>query len=141
MFEKIRFCNTMFSQFFVALASQNGSKIQIFSNFFEKFDLVKTLTKHWLCAEKSRFRLLKIVKKSIQQRARQGHREKPPKNRFLLPFGPPKTSQNRTKTSLGREQMGARTKLVSRRYGTRAQVVGNQRDPAFVKRPKGYAYD
>ena len=125
MFEKIRFRNTMFSRFFVALASQNGSKIQVFLTFFEKFDLVKILTKHWLCAEKSRFRLLKIVKKSIQQRARQGHREKPPKNRFLLPFGFPKTSQNLAKTSLGREQMGSRTKLVSRRYATRAEVVAN----------------
>ena len=77
----------------------------------------------------------------IQQRARQGHRKKPPKNRFLLPFVVPKTSQNLAKTSLGREQMGSRTKLVSRRYGTRAQVVGNQRDPGFVGYPNGYAYD
>ena len=115
----------MFSQFFVALASQNGSKIQIFSNFFEKFDLVKTLTKHWLCAEKSRFRLLKIVKKSIQQRARQGHREKPPKNRFLLPFGLPKTSQNLAKTSLGRKHMGSQTEFVSRRYAPRAETVAS----------------
>ena len=115
----------MFSQFFVALASQNGSQIRFFTSFFENVDLVKILTKHWLCAEKSRFRLLKIARKSIQQRARQGHREKPPKNRFLLPFGPPKTSQNLSKIGLGREQMGSRTKLVPRRYGTRARVVEN----------------
>ena len=141
MFKKIRFRNTMFSQFFVALASQNGSKIQTFLTLFENFDFVKILTKHWLCAEKSRFRLLKIVKKSIQQRARQGHREKPPKNRFLLPFGLPKTSQNLAKTSLGREHMGSRTKLVSRRHANRAKIVGSQRASAFVKRLKGNAYD
>ena len=141
MFEKIIFFNTRFSRFFFALASQNGSEIQIFSSFSENVDLVKILTKHWLCAEKSRCGLSKITKKSIQPRARQRHREKPPKNQFLLPFGFPKTSQNLSKIRLGREQMGSRTKLVSRRYGNRAQIVGSQRNPAFVKRLNGYAYD
>ena len=51
----------MFSRFFVALASQNGPQIQIFSSFSENLDLVKILTKHWLCAEKSRFGLEKII--------------------------------------------------------------------------------
>ena len=55
MFEKIIFFNTMFSQFFVALASPNGSQICFSTSFFENVDLVKILTKHWLCAEKSRF--------------------------------------------------------------------------------------
>ena len=82
MFEKIIFFNTMLSRFFVALASQNGPRIQIFSSFSENLDLVKILTKHWLCAEKSRFGLEKIIKKTIQQRARRKHREKPPKYRF-----------------------------------------------------------
>ena len=141
MFEKIIFINITFSRFFVALASQNRSNIQIFSSYSENLDSVKILTKHWLCAEKSRFRLLKIVKKSIQQRARQGHREKPPKNRFLLPFGPPKTSQNLAKTSLGREQTGSRTELVLRSHAPRAEIVAKQRGAAFVKRLKGYAYD
>ena len=72
----------MFSQFFVALASQNESQIRVFTNFFENVDLVKILTKHWLCAEKSRCGLSKITKKSIQQRARRRHREKPPKDGF-----------------------------------------------------------
>ena len=82
MFEKIIFFNIMFSRLFVALASQNISKIQIFSSFSENLDLVKILTKHWLCAEKSRFGLEKIILKTFQQRARRKHREKPPKYRF-----------------------------------------------------------
>ena len=83
----------------------------------------------------------KIDKKSIQQRARQGHREKLPKNSFLPPFGLPKTSQNLAKTSLGREQMGSRTKLVSRSHGNRAEVVAKQRAMQLLDCENGFAYD
>ena len=93
----------MFSQFFVALASQNGSQIRFFESFFENVDLLKILTKHWLCAEKSRFGLKKIIKEPIQQRAQRRHREKPPRYGFLPPFGPPKTSPKPSKTQLRRE--------------------------------------
>ena len=105
MFEKIIIFNTMFSRFFVALASQNGPQIQIFSSFSENLDLVKILTKQWLCAEKSRFGLEKITKNSIRQRALRKSRERLPKNRFELPFGPPNTSPKPSKIDAGREGM------------------------------------
>ena len=141
MFEKIIFFNIMFSRFFIALASQNGSKIQNFFKLFRKPRLGENPYKTLVVRRKIKIRTLKNQQTSIQQRARQRHREKHPKKRCLLPFGLPKTSQNLSKIGLGREQMGSRTKLVSRRYGNRAQVVEKQRGPAFVKRPKGYAYD
>ena len=53
-----------------------------FFSFFEKFDFGKILTKRWLCAEKSKFRLLTIAKKSIQQRAWRRHRKRLPENRL-----------------------------------------------------------
>ena len=59
MFERMIFFNATFSKFFVALASQNGSQMCFFTSFFENVGLVKIRTKHWLCAEKSRFRHLK----------------------------------------------------------------------------------
>ena len=103
MFERMIFFNAMFSQFFVALASQNGSQIRFFTSFFENVDLVKILTKHWLCAEKSRFGLRKIIKEPIQQRAQRRHREKPPRYGFLLPFGAPIPSPKPSKIQLGHE--------------------------------------
>ena len=82
MFERIIFFYTTFSRFVVALASQDGFQIRFFNSFFENVGLVKIRTKHWLCAEISRFVLKKITGKSIQQRAQRRYREKRLKYRF-----------------------------------------------------------
>ena len=103
MFERMIFFNAAFSQFFVALASQNGFQTRFLTSFFENVDVAKILTKHWLCAEKSRFGLKKIIKETIQQRAQRRHREKLPRYVFLPPFGPPKASPKPSKTQLRRE--------------------------------------
>ena len=62
-------------------------------------------------------------------------------SQFWRPFSLRKASQNCLKIEPGRKKIGSQTTCVSRRYVTRARVVGSQRASAFVKRPKGYAYD
>ena len=89
----------------------------------------------------SGFEPLKNDPKSMQKRIRKKYRKKLPKNRRWPPFWPPKTSENRSQIPKNRSAKRRGTKPVSRRYGTRAQIVGSQRGPAFVNRPKGYAYD
>ena len=47
------------------------------------------------------------------------------------------TFQNRSKIDQGREKTEVWTKLVSRRYANRAELVASQRASAFVERPTG----
>ena len=55
MLKKHMFFNTIFSRFFSVWTSKTTPKSSIFSIFFENVDFAKILTKHWLCAQKSRF--------------------------------------------------------------------------------------
>ena len=83
----------------------------------------------------------KIHAKSMPKRDRKKHRKKTSQNRFWRQFWLPKASKNPPQNLQNRSAKPRRAKLVSRRYANRAEVVGKQRDPAFVKRPYGYAYD
>ena len=141
MFEKITFCNTMLSRFFAVLASLNGSQIKFFPNFFGNITLAKSL-QNTGCAQKNQSSDFKKSQKNRFNNALgEGIAKNFPNIDFNFHLDLSKPSPCPSKVDSGREQMGSRTHLVSRRYGPRARVVASQRDPAFVKRPKGYAYD
>ena len=54
----------IFSRFFVVLAAKSHPKSSLLENVFKNVDFLKILTKHWLCAQKSRFELKKNQKNS-----------------------------------------------------------------------------
>ena len=54
----------------------------------------------------------------MPKRTRKKHRKKPPKNRFLPPFGPPKTHPNRIKIAKKRPRGPLEKKLEKMSYGT-----------------------
>ena len=68
MSKKHMIFKTIFSRFFFVLASENDSKIDVFSLFFQKRRFCENALKHWLCAQKSRFELEKNKKKSPKNR-------------------------------------------------------------------------
>ena len=86
--------NTIFSRFFIVLASENVSKIEVFSHFFRRRRLFenqqKPLKKTIIFIDFSGSAPPKIHPTSIPKRARKKHRKTFPKNRFWLPFWPPK---------------------------------------------------
>ena len=98
MFEKIIFFSIMFSHFFVALASQNGSQIRFFTSFFENVDLVKILTKHWLCAENQGSDFKKSTKNQFNNALGEGIAKNLPKP----PQVPPKSTRGANTWSLER---------------------------------------
>ena len=84
---------------------KSTSKSIFFSIIFESFDFAKILTKHWLCAQKSRFELKKKQEKLPKNRSRNAFEKSIAKNcqkidlrvHFGLPT-PPKIVANRPGT-------------------------------------------
>ena len=79
--------NTIFYRFLVVLTVQNEPRIQLFSIFFEHVDLVKILTKHWLCARKSRFGLEKKEEKIAKHRFQHALEKNTAENFSKFDFG------------------------------------------------------
>ena len=138
MSKKHTFFNTIFSRFFVVLASESDSKIDVFSNFFQKrrfyeicsFPIGKSLI--------LRSRALKNPPKiDAKTHSKKASKKNLPKIDFGLPFGLPKPPQTLPKS----KNLGSRTKPVLRRYGNRPEVVGNQRELRLLDCETGFAYD
>ena len=133
--------NTICLRLFFASTPKTTSKSSFFSIFFENVDFEKILTKHWLCAQKSRFGLQKNKenqqKNEAKTRSRKTSKKNLPKIDFGLHFGspnPPKTARKATWN-------GGKTKPVSRRYGNRQQIVGRRRESEVLDCLAGQGYD
>merc|ERR1712078_924800 len=127
--KKQMFFNTIFSRIFLALASENNAQIHVFSLLFRKRRFSENRAPVETKLLFFRFGASKKRPKiDAETRSKKGSQKYLPKIDFGFDFGlpnPPKIHQNPPKKR-------RKAKLVSRRYGNRAEVVARQRKSSFV---------
>ena len=117
--------------------NQNQSFFVTFSKISILWKLSKTIEKTMVFNVFQVSSLQKTTQYPCKNTFEKNIEKKPHKNRFSLPFWPPKTSENQSKILRNWSAKRRGTKLVSRRYGTRPELGGKQRKSSFVKRPDG----
>ena len=117
MLKKHMLCNIICSRFFVALASENDSKIQLFFGTFSKTSILRKCSETLAVRTKIKVRSLQKRKKNHQKIDSQTHSKKASKKSFPeIDFGlhfdlrnPPKTfkiaPKSEAKRSLFRDAM------------------------------------
>ena len=93
----------------MVLASENDSKIDVFSHFFRRRRFFeneqKPLKKLWFSLIFQVRSLQKSAQNRCQNAIEKSIAKKAPKNRFWLPFWAPKSSQNRSKVDKNRKKI------------------------------------
>ena len=127
MLKKHMLCNIICSRFFVALASENDSKIQLFFGTFSKTSILRKCSETLAVRTKIKVRSLqkrkKITKKSIPKRTRKKHRKKASQKSILAsiltseilqkpPKSLPKATQNEAGFATLWNSPGSRRKLT-----------------------------
>ena len=126
MLKKNMFLRAILHRILAFLLLKIEPKSMFFNTFFENVDFVKIIVFLKKNCYFSGLGPPKIHPKSMPKRARKKHGQKPPQKSIFRSSWPPKnllkSTKNRKKNS---SKKRLKTKLVSRRYGNRAQVVGN----------------
>ena len=125
MLKKNMFLRAILHRILAFLPLKMEPTSMLFNTFFENVDFVKIIV---FPKENCYFSGLgppKIHPKSMPKRARKKHGQKPPQKSIFRPFWPPKNLPKSTKNRKNSSKKRLKTKLVSRRYATRAQVVGS----------------
>ena len=96
-----------------------------FNAFFENVDFVKIIVFPEENCYFSGFEPPRIHPKSMLKHARKKHRLKPSQKSIFGSFWPPKNLPKSTKNRKNPSKKRPKTKLVSRRYAPRAEIVGS----------------
>ena len=128
MLKKHMLCNIICSRFFVALASENNSKIQLFFGTFSKTSILRKCSETLAVRTKIKVRSLqkrkKITKKSIPKRTRKKHRKKASQKSILASILTSEILQKPSKSLPKATQNEAGSATLCKSHGSRRKSTG-----------------
>ena len=125
-----RFSTPFFSDFSWFWPPKTTPKSSFFRYFFENANFVKIIVFPKENCYFSGFEPPKNHQKSMPKRIRKKHRKKTSKNRFWIPFGPPKTCPNRPNIAKNRKKKPSKKSLRKMRPRSAQKAASPRVDPA-----------
>ena len=127
-----RFSTPFFSDFSWFWPPKTTPKSSFFRYFFENANFVKIIVFPMENCYFSGFEPPKNHQKSMPKRIRKKHRKKTSKNRFWIPFGPPKTCPNRPNIAKNRKKKAFEKKLEKKKLRNPPTRTGTQRKASLL---------